>query len=97
MSDALQRVDNTLYRPYAPYVIPCAKCGKDFDAYNHDSGDGEGGCTEPYEICRDCNDEFWNEFHKLPVYERDRGKPVLTLDHLELIEAYHKQSHFKRL
>jgi len=95
MSDGLRRVDNTVYRPYARYYIPCAKCGKDFDSYNHDSYDGDTGCTDPYEICRDCNDEFWSKFHKLPKVQRVNGKFVYTSDHLKLIEEYHKQRHFK--
>lgn len=72
----------------------CKKCGQLFDSYDHDSYDGDKSCTDPYEICRDCNDEFWSKFHKLPVYERDRGKPVLTLAHLKLIDEYHKASYF---
>ncbi|MCO5385432.1 MAG: hypothetical protein NHB14_06190 [Desulfosporosinus sp.] len=97
MSDNLRRVDNTVYRPYARYYIPCAKCGKDFDCFDHDSYDGEYSCTEPHEICLDCNDEFWSKFRKIPVLQQVKGRPVLTLEHLKLIEEYHKISHFKRL
>lgn len=73
----------------------CKKCGVLFDTFDHDSYDGENGCTEPYEICRDCNDEFWSRFHKLPKVQRVNGKYVHTSDHLKLIDEYYKQRYFK--
>lgn len=72
----------------------CKKCGQLFDSYDHDSYDGDNSCTEPYEICRDCNDEFWSKFRKLPKVEWVKGKSVLTLEHFKLIDEYHKASYF---
>jgi len=80
--------------PHMRLPANCKKCGQLFDSYDHDSYDGDHGCTDPYEICCDCNDEFWSKFYKLPVCERVRGWPVLTSDHLKLIDEYHKAGYF---
>jgi hypothetical protein len=72
----------------------CKKCGVLFDTFDHAYYDGDEGCTCPYEICRSCNDVFWNKYYALPKVQMVNGKPVFTLEHFKLIEEYHKVNFF---
>jgi hypothetical protein len=77
------------------YTRPCKKCGELFDAFNHDTYDGDEGCYEPYIICEKCNDEFWNKWYQLPKVKKLDGIWQLTEEHDILIKEYQKESDFK--
>lgn len=76
------------------YLIPCKKCGKIFDSFDHDSYDGAEDCTNPYKICEDCNDEFWDKWYKLPKCKKVNGKFIRTDAHNSLIKEYFKEDYF---
>ena len=74
----------------------CKKCGKIFDAFNIETYDGDEGCTDPYIICRDCNDEFWGKWYNLPKVQYADGKFMRTEAHDALIKGYFKETYFDK-
>ena len=74
----------------------CKKCGKIFDAFNIETYDGDKDCTDPYIICRDCNDEFWGKWYNLPKVQYADGKFSRTAAHDALIKEYFKETYFDK-
>lgn len=76
------------------YIVPCKKCGELFNSFDHDSYDGDTDCTDPYQICMSCNDEFWVKWYQLPKCKLIDSVWYYTYAHFLLIKEYHKENYF---
>jgi tRNA(Ile2) C34 agmatinyltransferase TiaS len=65
----------------------CKKCGRLVKANEYGS--------HVYFPCRECNDEFWEKWYKLPKVRKVENKFLYTDEHIRLIKEYYKEDYFK--